>query len=221
MVRESFARHIKKLEKEIIDLGDMVAAAVNRSVAALKNRDIAEAKRIIDEDKLINDRRLEIEEECINLIALQQPVASDLREIVAILYVITDLERIGDYAEGIGKIVIMLGDEPLVRPLVDIPVMAEKAVSMLKRSLQAFVKRDAKTASAICDEDDEVDALNDRVHHNLLTCMIEDPKTISRATPLIWASHNLERVADRVTNICERTAYLATGTMREVNVSRY
>ena len=221
MVRESFARHIKKLENEVMGMGEMVIAAINRSVQALKAGDTAEAARIIEEDILINKRRLEIEEECINLIALQQPVAIDLREIVAILYVITDLERIGDYAEGIGKIVIMLGNEPLIKSLVNIPLMAEKAINMLKRSLEAFVSRDAKAAEAICNEDDEVDKLYDQVHHELLTCMIEDPKTISKATPLIWASHNLERMADRVTNICERTVYLATGTMREINVSRY
>ncbi len=221
MVRENFAGHIKKLENDVISMGEMVIAAINRSVQALKTGDIIEAKRIIEEDNLINKKRLEIEEECINLIALQQPVAADLREIVAILYVITDLERIGDYAEGIGKIVIMLGNEPLIKPLVDIPSMAEKAINMLKRSLGAFVSRDAKTAEAICSEDDEVDKLHDQVYHELLTCMIEDPKTISRATPLIWASHNLERMADRVTNICEHTAYLATGSMREINVSRY
>jgi len=221
MVRERFAGHIKKIENEVMDMGEMVIAAINRSVQALKAGDIPEAKRIIEEDNLINKKRLEIEEECINLIALQQPVAVDLREIVAILYVITDLERIGDYAEGIGKIVIMLGNEPPIKPLVDIPLMAEIAINMLKRSLGAFVSRDVKTAEAICNKDDEVDKLYDQVYHELLTCMIENPQTISRATPLIWASHNLERMADRVTNICERTVYLATGSMREINVSRY
>jgi phosphate transport system protein len=221
MVRESFTMHIKKLESEIMDMGKTVIEAINRSVEALKARDISEAKRIIEDDKLINTRRWEIEEECINLIALQQPVASDLREIIAVLYIITDLERIGDYAEGIAKIIVMLGDEPLVKPLVDIPLMAEKATSMLKRSLESFVNREAHAAEAICNEDDSVDKLYDRVHQELLRCMIEDPKTISRATPLIWAAHNLERIADRVTNICERTVYLVTGTMREINVSRY
>lgn len=221
MVREGFAGYIKKLENEVMGMGEMVIAAIDRSVRALKAGDILEAKRIIEEDNLINKKRLDIEEECINLIALQQPVASNLREIVAILYVITDLERIGDYAEGIGKIVIMLGSEPLIKPLVDIQLMTVKAINMLKKSLEAFVNRDAKTAEAICNEDDEVDKLYDQVHRELLTCMIEDPTTISRATPLIWASHNIERVADRVTNICERAVYLATGSMHEINVSRY
>ena len=221
MVRENFTRHIKELENDVMDMGKMVIAAIERSMEALKARDIGAARQIIEDDKLINTRRWEIEEKCINLIALQQPVAVDLREIIAILYVITDLERIGDYAEGIGKIVIMLGDEPLIKPLVDIPLMAERAVSMLRRSLDAFINCDAGTAEAICNEDDEVDKLYDRVYHELLSFMAEDPKIIARATPLIWASHNLERMADRVTNICERTAYLATGTMREIKVSRY
>jgi phosphate transport system protein len=221
MVRESFSRNIKELENKVMEMGEMVIAAISCSVEALKSRDINEAKRIIKDDGLINKRRWEIEEECINLIALQQPVAVDLREIIAVLYVITDLERIGDYAEGIGKIVVMLGSEPLIKPLVDIPLMTEKAISMLRRSLTAFISRDAKTAEAICNEDDEIDNLYERVYHELLGCMIDDPKIISRATPLVWAAHNLERIADRVTNICERTVYLATGTMREINVSRY
>ncbi len=221
MVRESFAKHIRELEKEVMSMGEMVITAVNRSVEALKTQNIDEAKQIIKDDKLINKGRWQIEERCINLIALQQPVAVDLREIVAVLYIITDLERIGDYAEGIGKIVVMLGDEPLLKPLEDIPLMAEKAVSMFRRALEAFINRDAKTAEAICNEDDEVDRLHEKVYHELLAFMIENPKVISRATPLIWASHNLERIADRVTNICERTVYLATGTMREINVSRY
>jgi phosphate transport system protein len=221
VVREIFAAYIKKLENDVMSMGEMVIAAVTDSVQALKTGDVPTAKRIIKEDDIINKKRLEIEEKCVNLIALQQPVATDLREIIAILYVITDLERIGDYAEGIGKIVIMLGKEPLIKPLVDIPLMAEKAIDMLKKGLKAFVSRDAKAAKAICKEDDEVDRLHELVHLKLLTCMIEDPKTISRATPLIWAGHNLERMADRVTNICERTVYLVTGTMHEIKVSCY
>ncbi len=221
MIRESFAKHIKALETEITDMSELVISAVNHSVETLKKQDVAEAEKIIAADSLINRKRWEIEERCINLIALQQPVATDLREIIAVLSIITDLERMGDYAEGIAKIVVMLGKEPLVKPLVDIPEMAKLATGMLKKSMEAFVKRDAETAKAICNEDDNVDKLYDRVYHELLTCMIQDPKTISKATPLIWAAHNLERIADRVTNICERIAYLSTGTMQEINVSKY
>ena len=221
MTRESFSEHIKGLEKDVVSMSEMVIAATNRSVEALKTQNIDEADKIIADDELINKKRWDIEEKCIHLIARQQPVASDLREIIGILNIITDLERMGDYAEGIAKIVILLGDEPLIKPLVDIPQMAQKATAMLKESIEAFVKRDAKSAKAICNKDDDIDALYDKVYHELLTYMIEDPKTISKATPLIWAAHNLERIADRATNICERTVFLATGIMQDINVSRY
>ncbi len=221
MIRESFAKHIKALEVEITGMSELVINAVNHSVETLKKQDVAEAEKIIAADSLINKKRWEIEERCINLIALQQPVATDLREIIAVLSIVTDLERMGDYAEGIAKIVVMLGKEPLVKPLVHIPEMAKLATGMLRKSMEAFVKRDAEVAKAICNEDDNVDRLYDRVYNELLTCMIKDPNTISKATPLIWAAHNLERIADRVTNICERIAYLSTGTMQEINVSKY
>ncbi|KPL05115.1 MAG: PhoU family transcriptional regulator [candidate division Zixibacteria bacterium SM1_73] len=221
MVREAFRENVKELEQELLSMGEMVTRAVTRSVEALKSRDMDEAKRIISEDLLINKKRWDIEEKCINLIATQQPVATDLREIIALLNISTDLERMGDHAEGIAKIVIMLGDEPLVKPLIDIPQMAGKAFGMIKRSLEAFVKRDAKTAREICHEDDEVDRLYDQVYRELLSFMLEDPKTITRATYLMWAAHNLERIADRVTNICERIVFLVTGTMEEISVSKY
>jgi phosphate transport system protein len=220
-LREAFRDNIKELERELIDMGQMVMRALARSVAALKSRDKDEAKKIIGDDRLVNKRRWDIEEKCINLIATQQPVATDLREIIALLNIITDLERMGDHAEGIAKIVLMLGDEPLVKPLIDIPRMADKAVGMIKKSIEAFVGRDAQAARAICDEDDEVDRLYDQVYRELLTFMIEDPTTITRATYLMWAAHNLERTADRVTNICERIVFLATGTMEEISVSKY
>ena len=221
MTRKDFAGHIKDLEKELMKMGDMVMTAISRSVEALRGRDVAEARKIIKDDILINKMRGEIEEKCVTLIATQQPVATDLREIIAIMFIITDLERMGDYAEGIARIAEMHGEEELLRPLKDIPKMAGKASSMLKRSLQAFLDRDAKTAAAICDEDDEVDAVYDQLYHELLQRMIEDPKAITRATWLTWAAHNVERIADRVTNICERTVYLVTGSMQEINVSKY
>ena len=221
MVRESFIKYIKELEKEVTEMGEMVIAAINRSVEALKILNADEAERIIADDMLINKKRWDIEEKCIDCIATQQPVATDLREIIAVLNIITELERIGDYAEGIAKIVIILGGEPLIRPLIFTPKMAEKVISMLRRSMEAFVNRDARAANAICDEDDEVDKLYDEAYHDLLMRMIKDPTLVSKATPLIWAAHNLERSADRVTNICERIVFLATGTMPQVNVSRY
>jgi len=221
MVRENFCKCIEDLEKEVTQMGQMVIAAISRSVEALKVLDTDEAKRIISEDVLINKKRWDIEDKCIDLIATQQPVASDLREIVAVLFIVGELERIGDHAEGISKIVIMHGSEPLVKPLVDIPQMAEKAVDMLKKSVDAFLKRDAQAAREICSEDDKVDLLYEQVYRVLLNYMIENPRTITRATYLIWVAHNLERIADRITNICERIIFLVTGTMSEVNVSRY
>jgi len=221
MVRESFIKYIKALEKEVTQMGEMVIVAINRSVEALKTLDADQAKRVIADDALINRKRWDIEEKCVNLIATQQPVASDLREILAILCIVTDLERMGDYAGGIGKIVIMHGAEPLIKPLVDIPRMAEKGVSMLKKSLDAFVRRDAQAAATISGEDDEVDLLYEQVYRVLLNYMIENPRTITRATYLIWVAHNLERFADHVTNICERIIFLVTGALTEVNVSRY
>ncbi len=221
MSREGFHKRIKELEQDLVELGEMVITAVNRSVEALKNLDAREARRVVDGDAQVNKKRWALEDKCVDLIATQQPVASDLREIIAVLSIVRDLERIGDYAEGIGKIVLLHGDQPLIKPLVYIPQMAEKAVSMLRRSLDAFVKRDAQLARDICAEDDEVDTLYDKAYHDLLSRMIDNPSVITRATYLIWACHNVERIADRATNISESVVYLVTGTPSELNVSRY
>jgi phosphate transport system protein len=220
-IRTTFHRRLREIQDEILSMGSMVQKGTNRSVAALKNRDLAAAREIIEEDNQINRKRFEIEEKCIQLIATQQPMASDLRIIVAILNIITELERIGDYAVGISRIVIMIGDEPPLKPLVDIPRMAEKTSDMLTRSLEAFINRDAESARKIVAEDDEVDNLYDQIFRELLTFMAEDPKTITRATRLIWVAHNLERSADRVTNICERVVFIVTGDMEEIRSSKY
>ncbi len=219
--RATFDRQLAGLRDDVLILGSMVDKAIYRSVEALKRRDRNEAEMIISDDHKINRKRFEIEEKCLLLLATQQPMASDLRIIAAALNIITDLERMGDHAEGIAKINLMMGDEPLLKPLVDIPQMCEKARDMLRRSLDAFVARDAVGAGALAAEDDEVDALYDRVYKELLEYMIRDPSTISRATYLLWAAHNLERIADRVTNICERIVFMVTGRMEEINVSKY
>jgi len=219
--RKQFERELQTLQDEVLLLGSMVDRAIERSIEALKRRDREEARCIIDGDLDINRKRFDIEERCLHLLATQQPLASDLRFIAAVLNIITELERMGDHAEGIAKINIMMGEEPLLKPLIDIPRMADKARSMLQRSLEAFVKRDAEMATAIALEDDEVDALYDQVYRELLTYMISDPKTITRATYLLWVAHNLERIADRVTNICERVVFLVTGRMEEINISKY
>jgi phosphate transport system protein len=221
-MRENFRRHIKDLETRVISLGKAVETAIQASMKALMDRDIETAEKIIRGDELINKQRWEIEEDSVYLIAQQQPVASDLREIISILNIITDLERMGDHAEGIAKIVLLLGKEDPVKPFTDIPVMAEKAVIMLQKSMDAFIRRDAKAAEAICALDDELDVLNDKVYNELIKYMIDQPKTVTRATYQIWAAHNLERIGDRVTNICERIVYMATGSMGKIpNISTY
>ncbi|MEA3396576.1 MAG: phosphate signaling complex protein PhoU [Chloroflexota bacterium] len=221
MSRKTFERELQQLRDGVLILGSMTEKAIIRSIAALKQRDQPAAKQIIADDLKINCKRFEMEEECIQLMATQQPMAGDLRTIVAVLHIVVDLERMADHAEGIARITLLMGDEPLLKPLIDVPRMAEKGVDMLRRSLQAFVNRDAEAARHICGEDDEVDALYDQVYRELLTYMLADPTTINRATHLLWAAHNLERVADRVTNICERVVYMVTGRMEEMNVSRY
>jgi phosphate transport system protein len=220
-IRAEFHTKLQKIRNEVLAMGSMVEKALLNSVAALKARDLELAQRIITEDLRVNEKRFNIEERCIELIATQQPMASDLRAIISMLSIITELERIGDHAEGIAKIVVMIGDEPSLKPLIDIPRMAEKVNDMLHRSLDALINRDAAAARKIAAEDDEVDQLYDQVFRELLTFMAEDPKTITRATRLIWVAHNLERSADRVTNICERVVYMVTGKMEEIGASKY
>jgi phosphate transport system protein len=221
MPRESFERHLHELQDDVLILGSMVEKAISRSIEALKKRDLELARQVIAADREIDLKRYEIEEKCTELIVTQQPVASDLRIIIAVLYIIVDLERIADHAGGIANIAIMIGDEPPLKPLIDIPRMAQKTIDMLHRSLDAFVKHDADAARQISAEDDEVDSLYDQVFRELLVFMMEDPRTVTRATRLIWVAHNLERTADRVTNICERVVFTVTGKIEEIEVSKY
>jgi phosphate transport system protein len=220
-IRAEFHTRLQRIQNDVLAMGSMAEKAILHSVRALKERDLELAQRIIDADVAVNEKRFEIEERCIELIATQQPMASDLRTIISMLTIISELERIGDHAEGIAKIVVMIGDEPPLKPLVDLPRMAEKTADMLHRSLDALVGHDADAARKIAAEDDEVDQLYDQVFRELLSFMAEDPKTITRATRLIWVAHNLERSADRVTNICERIVFLVTGKMEEIGASKY
>ena len=215
-MRTDYERNLKELQDKVLAMGSMVEKAIILSMDSMKNRDVDLANKVIEDDALINSKRFEIEEECIHLIATQAPMARDLRIIVAVLNIIIDLERIGDHAAGNAKITIMLGDEPPLKPLIDLPRMAEKTADMLRRALDAFVRRDAVAARAITTEDDEVDALYDQIFRELLYFMTQDPKTVGRATRLIWAAHNMERSADRVTNICERVVFVVTGRQEEI-----
>src|SRR5688572_21384602 len=214
-VRSTFHRDLERLQDEVLVLGSMVEKATLRAVDALRDRDTTTAHAIEAEDVLINRKRFEIEEAALLLIATQQPMASDLRRMASIVHIVTDLERMGDYAAGIAHICIEIADAPLIKPLIDIARMSEKAASMLRRSLDAFVARDVEAAHDIAQEDDEVDALYQQVYRELLMLMLANPRTIDQATHLLWAAHNLERVADRVQNISERIVFLKTGRMTE------
>lgn len=220
-IRTTFRKRLREIQDDVLAMGSMVEKAISRSIDALKKRDLALAHQVISDDLKINKKRFDIEEKCIQLIATQQPMAGDLRIIICVLNLISELERIGDHAEGIAKIVVMIGDEPPLKPLIDLPRMAEKTNEMLRRSLDAFINCDAESARQIIAEDDEVDGLYDQVFRELLIFMMEDPRTVTRATRLIWVAHNLERSADRVTNICERVVFVVTGKMEEIGASKY
>jgi phosphate transport system protein len=220
-IRTTYHKKLREIQDDILAMGSMVQVAISRSVESLKNRDLELALQTIERDKNIDQKRFEIEGKCLQLMATQQPMATDLRTLVSVILITVELERIGDYAEGISKITRMIGDEPPLKPLIDIPRMAEKTNSMLLRSLAAFINRDVEAAKIVCQEDDEVDLLYTAVFHELLSFMAHDPGTISRATRLIWVAHNLERSVDRVTNICERTVFMVNGQMEEIGVSKY
>jgi phosphate transport system protein len=217
MPRASLDRKIHKLLKEILFMDSMVENSIVKSVEALAKHDLSLAKAIYDFDKQINSRRFELENDVILTITTEQPImAGDLRLTASILEVVGELERIGDYAKGIAKICLLIGDQPHIKPLVDIPMMCTLTVDMLNRAVGAFVKSDVDQASKIPGEDDQVDDLYNQVYCDLVEIMIKDPSTVDQANHLTWAAHNLERMADRVTNICERTIYVATGKMEEI-----
>jgi len=219
MLRKTFENDIQQLKDELLLMGSMVEQQTLDAVEALKKRDLEAARRIYAADAKINEKRFAIENQVMILIATQQPMAHDLRLLASILEVSAELERMGDYAKGMATINERMGDEPLLKPLIDLPRMAQIASSMLHRALTAFVNEDAETAKAIPEEDDEVDALYDQVYRELMTFVMKDPKTIDRANYLLWAAHNLERMADRVTNICERTIFIVTGEIKEIDSS--
>jgi phosphate transport system protein len=218
MPRESFDKELQRLEDDILTLGSMVETAIIESVDAFKRRDLESSRNLIAYDRKINEKRFAIEAEALGVIAMQQPVAIDLRMLAAVLDIADELERIGDYAKGIAKINLRIGDGPLLKPLVDIPTMAQKACDMLSRALEAFIDRDVERARALPKEDDEIDYLYNQVYRELMTYVIADPKTIEQANFLLWAAHNLERAADRVTNICERVLFTVTGELIEMDV---
>jgi phosphate transport system protein len=215
MARKAFDQELQDLKERLKELGHMVEEALVASVDALECRNLEKAAQIIDADRSVNERRYAIELETFVVIATQQPMAVDLRTLAAVLEIATELERIGDYAKGIAKITLRMGIEPFVKPLIDIPRMSEKARNMLHRALQAFFERDTELARAIPAEDDEMDALYQQIFRELTAYIMVNPKLVDRANYLIWVAHNLERVADRVVNICERVIFMVTGEVVE------
>ena len=213
MVRADFDRNLKLLQEELLLLGGLVEKSIVDAIEALKTRDIELSHKVVSQDDIIDQKTNQIEEKAIDLIATQQPIAIDLRTLMSVIHISVELERMGDYAEGIGKIGIMMGNDPPVKPLVDIPKMAAKASDMLKRSLDALVRRDPALARQVCEDDDEVDNLYDQIYKDLIALMISDPTTTQRATYLMWVAHDLERIADRATNIAERVIFLVTGQL--------
>jgi phosphate transport system protein len=219
MIRKTFENELQEVKDEILVLGSMVEQAILGTVEALKKRDSEASRKILISDGEINKKRFEIENQLMILIATQQPMAHDLRFLASSMEIISELERMGDYAKGIANINVRMGDQPLLKPLIDVPRMAQKGVDMLHRSLTAFVEEDVEVAKTIPMEDDEVDALYNQVYRELMIFVIADPKSVERANWLLWVAHNLERVADRVTNICERTIFIATGELTEIKNS--
>lgn len=221
MTRTAFTQQIHDLRDEVVALSSMVDKAIARSVDALKRQDVQLAREVIRADVSINEKRWKTEERALLIIATQAPMAGDLRTIAAAIHIVTDLERMGDHAAGNARIVIQTADEPLLKPLVDIPRMADLARAMLSDSITAFIDEDAEEARAIVARDDAIDDLYNQTYRELLTYMMADPSTINRATHLLWAAHNVERIADRVTNICERVVFAVTGALEEMAVSTY
>ena len=214
--RVAFDRELRGLQDNLLRMGSLVDSAISRSLQALADRNADLARQIVADDAQVNALRFQIEEECIKLIATQQPMARDLRTIVAAMNIITDLERMADHAAGTARIVLRMGDEPLLKPLIDIPRMTDECRDMLRLALDAYVRRDAELARAVAARDDIIDNLYNQIFRELLSFMIEDPRTTTRALYLLLAAHNLERIGDRVTNIAERVIFMTSGEMKEL-----
>lgn len=221
MVRVEYTHELERLRGAVVAMSSMVDKAIMRAIDALIRQDVRMAEDVIAADRMVNSQRWSIEEDALRIIATQAPMAGDLRNIAAAIHIVTDLERMADHAAGIAKIVVDTASEPLLKPLVDVPRMAEISRGMLNDAITAYIEGDAEAARRIALVDDEVDALYEQVYRELLTYMMADPSTINRATHLLWVSHNLERIADRVTNICERVVFAETGELTEINVSTY
>jgi phosphate transport system protein len=219
-LRPKFDEELLSLQEDVLLMGSWVEEALVQAVDGLKRRDLAASQAVIACDRAINEKRYRLEADTIALIATQQPMARDMRLLAAILEIAAELERIGDYAKSIAHISLAIGPQPLIAPLLDLPRMADKTCSMLRQALNAFIRRDIELARAIPRQDDEIDALHNQFHRIMVSYILTSPSTLDQVTYLLRAAHNLERAADRVTNICERVAYTITGRMEEFDVDR-
>ncbi len=210
-MREAFNNDLENLRQQLIEMCQLVDKAMEQAVDALKRQDTAVAQKVIDEDEVIDDMQIEIEDRCLMLIALQQPTAKDLRILGTALKITTDIERMGDHAKNIAEVALEIGHQPLIKPLIDIPVMAEKVNIMLKNSIKAYVEMDIELAEQVCQADDEVDDLCDKILRDLLEYMMADRANINQASQLLYAARCLERLGDHTTNIAEWVVYMVTG----------
>ncbi|MGH2588314.1 MAG: phosphate signaling complex protein PhoU [Dehalococcoidia bacterium] len=219
--RAHFDQQLNDLRNDVVDLGSRAEQAIRWAMESLRRRDLNLARIVVEGDYEINKSRFQIEDEAVHLIATQQPMAGDLRTIIAAIHIVTELERMADHAEGIARISLMLGDQSLPQPLGHLPEMAEVGITMMHRSITAFIDRDVELARQVCDQDDELDALYDANYAEVIGRMLMEPSAARVLTYQLWTAHNLERIGDRATNICERVIYLVTGQLEEANVSRY
>ncbi|NJD53688.1 MAG: phosphate signaling complex protein PhoU [Candidatus Methanoperedens sp.] len=217
MVREAYHKDLHRLKGDIVNMGNLVGSAIRDAVISLRNRDVEMAQNVIDMDNEIDALDHEIEENCMRLLALQQPMARDLRLIIAVLKMSIDLERIGDLSLEIAVITKMSADVPPVKPLIDIPRMSDICQEMIRDCMNAFENKDVELARKTARRDDEIDALFDQVRRELITIMIEEPKKITGAQHLTFVARYLERIGDHITNLCESVVFMVTGERVELN----
>ncbi len=217
-LRMTFDKGLEEIQSDLLKISELVDHAISLSLQALAEGDIQLARQIVEDDEQINQLRFRIEEAALALIATQQPTATDLREVIALMNVVVEIERMGDYATGVATTVITIGDEPLLKPLIDLPKMVEIARSMLKDSVDALIARDEDRAKEIAARDDEIDVLYRAILSELVEIMVKRPDSVQRANMLLWCAHNIERIGDRATNIAERVVFVSTGVMEELNI---
>jgi phosphate transport system protein len=220
MPRTTFDTELTELKTKLLAYGTRVQGVIGEGMETLKTRDRALAEALIQNDEHLNETRYELEEECYMLMATQGPMAGDLREILSILLIAIELERIADHAKNLAEITLHMGSEPLLKPLIDLPRMAEESQQMLARALGAFAHNDARAAEAVAAMDDEIDNLYKQIFRELMSYIVEDPRTVTRAMNLLFAAHNLERIGDCITNIAERVVYASTGKLEELNTQK-